>query len=160
MASKGKLVSWDESRRLCKEFGSDLVSLESSDEWTALKNVIQSFPASEYFIGLKKDRSSGEWLWLSNKSSLNVSRGRTPWSPSQPSGDGECTEMFKDYSKYYGLFNDLPCTKRRGGYICERRVSCLGNIGKEGPKLDKIAAAGIISVLESFNCLHCTPLYF
>ena len=130
VASKKKLVSWDESRRLCKEFGSDLVSLESSDEWTALKNVIQSFPASEYFIGLKKERGSGRWLWLSNNSSVNVSRGRTPWSPSQPSGDGECTEMYKNYRKYYGLFNDLPCTKRRGGYICERHVSCLGNTGK------------------------------
>ena len=130
VASKKKLVSWHESRRLCKEFGSDLVSLESSDEWTALKNVIQSFPASEYFIGLKKERGSGRWLWLSNNSSVNVSRGRTPWSPSQPSGDGECTEMYRNYRKYYGLFNDLPCTKRRGGYICERRVSCLGNTGK------------------------------
>lgn len=132
MASKTKLIRWHESRRLCNEFGSDLVSLESSDEWTALKNVIQSFPASEYFIGLKKDRSSGRWLWLSNNSSVNVSRGRTPWSPSQPSGDGECTEMYKDYRKYYGLFNDLPCTKRRGGYICERRVSCVGKILGKG----------------------------
>ena len=160
VASKKKLVSWDKSHRLSKKFRSDLVLLESRDEWTALKIVIQSFPASEYAIGLKKERGSGRWLWLSNNSSVNVSRGRTPWSPSQPSGDGECTEMYRNYRKYqWGKLNDLPCTERRGGYICERRVSCLGNT--EGKGLDSKIEADIISVLVScFSCLHCTPLYF
>ena len=155
VASKKKLVYWFTRRRLCKTFGIDLVLLKSSDDWTALKIVIKSFPgATEYFIGLKKDRSSGRWLWLSNNSSVNVSRGRTPGSPSQPSGDGECTEMYRNYK----MLNDLHCTERRGVYICERRVSCLGNT--EGKGLDCKIEVDIISVLVScLSCLHCTPLY-
>ena len=153
VASKKKLVNWGKRRRLCKTFGIDLVLLKSSDESITLKIVIKSFPgASEYFIGLTKDRSSGRWL-------IPVSRGRTPWSPSQPSGDGECTEMYRNYRKYqYKMLNDLHCTERRGVYICERRVSCLGNT--EGKGLDCKIEVDIISVLVScLSCLHCTPLY-
>ena len=129
MASETAKVNWEESRRLCKEVGSDLVSIQSKDEWIVLKNTIQNWTANEYLIGLKKDKHSGRWMWLSNNSSMNTSRGKRPWAPTQPSGDGECAEMLKDYNKYYGLFNDLPCTIARGGYICEGPVKCIDNKG-------------------------------
>ena len=74
--------------------------------------------ADEYFIGLKRDQQSGEWKWLSNKSTPRVS---LPWATMEPQGDGNCTVMYKDYWRDYGKYNDLDCTGEKGssGYICE-----------------------------------------
>ena len=75
----------------------------------------------EYYIGLKKDSKSGEWKWISDNSKVNATRGTFPWAIHEPSGDGNCAVMYKNYRHYYGLFNDVPCDKQmmHPGYICE-----------------------------------------
>ena len=117
--------NWEESRDLCKNIGSDLVSIESKKEWFFLKETIQKYATSEYFIGLKKDGKSKEWQWISDNSKVNATRGKFPWAQANPSGDGKCAVMFKDYLKGYGLFNDLNCVIKQNiaGYICERSVN-------------------------------------
>ena len=39
----------------------------------------------------------------------------------EPSGDGNCANMYRDYLQDYGLFNDLTCDQQQmyPGYICE-----------------------------------------
>ena len=118
-------VNWAKSRKLCQETArGDLVSIESDEEWTFLKNTILNLTkATEYFIGLEKGVQSREWRWLSNKSAMNTSQKR--WSRGEPSGDGNCAVMLRDHLKKYGTYNDVPCLKQRSGYICERPVdSC------------------------------------
>ena len=39
VAPKYGPVSWEDSRRLCKKIGSDLVSIESVEEWNFLKKL-------------------------------------------------------------------------------------------------------------------------
>lgn len=113
-------LNWIRSRQLCKDAGSDLVSIESEKEWSFLKNAIQRMNTTEYFIGLKKDISSNEWRWISDNSKVNATKGKFPWANGEPSGNENCAVMYKDYRKYYGLFNDLSCTTQtRRGYICE-----------------------------------------
>ena len=75
----------------------------------------------EYYIGLKKDKKSGEWKWISDNSKVNATRGKFPWAGSEPSGDGNCANMYRHYNGYHGLFNDLPCEVpgKYSGYICE-----------------------------------------
>ena len=75
----------------------------------------------EYYIGLKKDSTSGEWKWISDNSKVSATRGTFPWARGEPSNDGNCAIMYKDYLQAYGLFNDFPCNtqKIRRGYICE-----------------------------------------
>ena len=75
----------------------------------------------EYYIGLKKDSKSGEWKWISDNSKVNAARGKFPWAKDQPSGDGDCAVMYKNYRKDNGLFNDLRCDTQQmySGYICE-----------------------------------------
>ena len=43
------------------------------------------------------------------------------WAPDEPKGinNERCAVMYKDYKKRYGLFDDLSCTAKRPGYICE-----------------------------------------
>ena len=45
----------------------------------------------------------------------------TYWAPNEPQNKNKerCAVMYKDYNKNYGLFDDLPCTEQRHGYICE-----------------------------------------
>lgn len=77
--------------------------------------------AAEYYIGLKKDIKSGDWKWISDNSKVNATRGRFPWAGGEPSGDGNCTVMYRNYNQAYGLFNDLSCGEQlmHIGYICE-----------------------------------------
>ena len=75
----------------------------------------------EYYIGLKKDTKSGEWKWISDNSKVSATIGKFPWARREPSGDGDCAIMYRDYLQDYGLFNDVPCNKPKiySGYICE-----------------------------------------
>ena len=85
-----------------------------------MKNTLQRMKTIEYYIGLKKDSKSGEWKWISDNSKVNASRGKFPWAKNEPSGDGNCARIYKDYRKDYGLFSDLPCDHLTySGYICE-----------------------------------------
>ena len=79
----------------------------------------------EYFIGLKRDSKSKEWRWISDNSTVNATRGKFPWAKGEPSGDGKCAVMYKDYLENYGLFDDLSCIVklRVTGYICESSVN-------------------------------------
>jgi len=96
--------------------------MESDEEWTFLKNTILNLTkAYEYFIGLKTGVQSREWRWLSNTRAMNISQKR--WAEGEPSGDGNCVVMMRDYLRKYGKYNDLDCLKPfRSGYICERPV--------------------------------------
>ena len=88
-----------------------------------MKNTIQKMTTDEYYIGLKKDSKSVEWRWISDDSKVNATRGKFPWAKDEPSGDGNCAVMYKDYRLDYGLFNDGACTEKRPfGYICESPV--------------------------------------
>lgn len=123
--------NWQESRQFCKETGSDLVSIESLEEWDILRSAIQNMKTAEYFIGLRlTDEHPRKWRWLSKNTPMNASRGIHPWAPSQPSGDGKCAVMYKEYNKFFGRFNDVGCTVilRNAGYICERHVTECNNI--------------------------------
>jgi len=75
----------------------------------------------EYYIGLKKDRKSEEWRWISDNSKVNATRGELPWATYEPSGDGNCAVMYKNYRQDDGEFNDLNCSYfyKKPGHICE-----------------------------------------
>ena len=123
-------LNWEESRRRCKDTGSDLVSIESKKEWIFLENITQTRETAEYFIGLRKDSKSGDWKWISDNSKVDAIREKFPWAKDEPNGDGNCAVMYKDYMQDYGLFNDLSCTeKQRDGYICESPVNSTDQEG-------------------------------
>ena len=120
------LVNWKKSRQLCQETARvELVSMESDEKWTFLNiTILNMTKAGEYFIGLKKGEQPREWRWLSNKSAMNTSQKH--WAIGEPTGDGNCVVMLRNYSRQYGKCNDLNClTSYRSGNICERPVdSC------------------------------------
>ena len=111
--------------------GYDLVSIESREEWNFLKQYIQTLRAGEYFIGLKKDVTSGEWRWISDNSKVDAStKGAWPWAVGEPSNDPKvpenCAVLYKDYRSNYGRYSDVWCEGRlqTTGNICERTFKC------------------------------------
>ena len=54
------------------------------------------------------------------------------WAKNEPSGDGNCAVMKKNYRCDYGEYNDLNCSTEKGsGYICESPTESKCN-NKEG----------------------------
>ena len=66
--SNGNWYNWEKSRAICEQSGYNLVSIESREEWNFLNQTIQKENTIEYFIGLRKDKSTGVWRWLSDNS--------------------------------------------------------------------------------------------
>ena len=123
----GKSYSWDGSKKHCEKSRSNLVSIESRAEWEFLKKTIQNKSTIQYFIGLRKDKSTGRWRWLSDNSTVNASnKGDWPWATREPNGKNgveNCAQMYKDYLKDFGRYNDFSCTSAdaKSGFICESR---------------------------------------
>ena len=123
----GKSYRWDGSKKLCEQSGSNLVSIESRAEWEFLRKTIQNESTIQYFIGLRKDKSTGEWRWLSDNSTVSASNeGDWPWATREPNGKNgaeNCAQMYKDYLKDFGRYNDVSCTSTdaKSGFICEFR---------------------------------------
>ena len=87
--SKGNWYDWYKSKKICNEqSGYSLVSIESREEWNFLKQTIKKENTTEYFIGLRKDTSTGVWRWLSDNSTVNASNeGDWPWARGEPSDE-------------------------------------------------------------------------
>ena len=103
------------------------MSIEEENERIFLKEIIKNLKTVKYYIGLKKNQ--GEWRWLRNGNSVNVSKGQPPWSPHEPSGipGQDCSTIYGNYFEtHLGLFDDLSCSHRAkdAGYICERAAPC------------------------------------
>lgn len=108
------------------------MSIEEFQEWQFLNKTVQNLSTVKYYIGLTKDKRTGQWSWLSNGKSVNASKGQFPWATGEPQeDDGNCTSMYKDYRNNYGLFDDLRCSRghRDAGYICEMAVACMNEGG-------------------------------
>ena len=123
--------SWETSRLLCQNSSEgDLVSIEEETERNFVKNIIKNLTTIKYFIGLKKD--NGKWKWLSNQTTVDSSKGKSPWAPGEPSGTSSpynCATIYGIYGiylSYLGRFDDMSCTSSAedAGHICERAVSC------------------------------------
>ena len=123
--SNGNWYNWERSKTICEQSGYNLVSIESREEWNFLKKTIQKENTTEYFIGLRKDTSTGLWRWLSDNSTVNASHeGHWPWARREPNGNGKlyiCAEMYRDYLDNFGRYNDVSCTSHLSqvGFICE-----------------------------------------
>ena len=64
-------ITWEESKNLCEQSGSKLVSMEPlSVEFSFLTNHSETLKqnTTEYYIGLKK--YGEKWIWISDNSTL------------------------------------------------------------------------------------------
>ena len=124
--------SWEESKNLCEQNGSRLVSMERlRTELKFLETQSEALKVNfiEYYIGLRKNGQ--KWMWVSDNSTLEeTKRGHFPWASSEPSGNGNCVKMWrKKTSPWTYVFDDIKCGVSTYpphiGYICERTSAPL-----------------------------------
>ena len=124
-------ISWEESKNLCEQNGSKLVSMERlTAELNFLGNQSEALKMNtiEYYIGLRKNGQ--KWIWISDNSTLEETKGsHFPWAPGEPSGNGNCVKMWllkwSPWTMY--VYDDINCTVSTSniGYICERTSTPL-----------------------------------
>ena len=113
--------SWETSRLCQNSYEGDLVSIEEEEERNFVKNVIKKLPVIKYFIGLKKE--NGNWRWLSNQTTVDLSQGKSPWAEGQSSQTKQevnCALIYGKYRSNLGRFDDDYCRRRmkNTGHIC------------------------------------------
>ena len=79
-------ISWEQSKYLCEQNGSKLVSMEHlRAEMNLLEKEALEMDTTEYYIGLRKNGQ--KWIWVSDNSTLEETKGsHFPWAPREPSG--------------------------------------------------------------------------
>eukprot|EP00092_Neocalanus_flemingeri_P005269 GFUD01005668.1.p1 GENE.GFUD01005668.1~~GFUD01005668.1.p1 ORF type:complete len:253 (+),score=50.59 GFUD01005668.1:83-760(+) len=99
------LRNWQQAETACQKCEGHLASINSKGEDTFITNLGVNGKWA-YVGGFKIDN----WGLWTDGSTWNY----TNWQPGQPSGDGNCMNMF---NYYYG-WNDSPCDGKLQ-YICE-----------------------------------------
>ena len=127
---KSRSISWEESKNLCQQNGSKLVSMERlRAELNFLENQSEALKMSttEYYIGLSKNGQ--KWIWVSDYSTLEeTEKGDFPWAPGQPDGTGKCVKIWRlKTNPWTYVYDDVYCTVLSSniGYICERTSAPL-----------------------------------
>ena len=123
-------ISWEQSKNLCEQNGSKLVSMERlRAELNFLENQSEALNMSttEYYIGLRNDGQ--KWIWVSDNSTLEeTTNGEFPWASGEPNGNGNCVKMWRqNTSPWTYLYDDVNCkvSSSKIGYICERTSAPL-----------------------------------
>ena len=123
-------ISWEESKNLCEQNGSKLVSMERlRAELNFLENQSEALKmnTSEYYIGLR--RKDQKWRWVSDNSALEeTKRGHFPWASGEPQGNGNCVKIWRQKTNPWTyVYDNVKCTvyTTNIGYICERTLEPL-----------------------------------
>ena len=69
----------------------------------------------EWYIGLRK--IDNQWKWVNGKPLKWNQNGKWPWHRGEPRGDGNVVKMWNSHGE--NLFDNVPRTYRKLGYICE-----------------------------------------
>ena len=125
--SKLKL-NWIEAHITCKSYGMNLLSIESSEELTNIRNIYKLnssiFEAHTYIGGTNLFNESWYWVGSGNQITLNQSE----WIENGPNGQHNeefCTDIYARQNRDNEIVvNDVPCrsTKYIWDFICERIV--------------------------------------
>ena len=121
-------ISWEESKNLCEQNGSKLVSMEHlRAEMNFLEKEALEMDTTEYYIGLRKNGQ--KWMWVSDNSTLEeTKKGHFPWAPGQPNKNGNCVKMWRQKTRPSTYrYDDVKCRVHTSdiGYICERTSAPL-----------------------------------
>ena len=124
------ITSWEESKIMCEQNGSKLVSMErlrAELNFLEYQSEALKMNTTEYYIGLRKNGQ--KWIWVSDNSTLEETKGsHFPWALGEPRGDGNCVKMWRQITNPWTyVYDDVKCTvcTRNIGYICERTLAPL-----------------------------------
>uniref|UniRef100_A0A669PM62 p-selectin n=3 Tax=Phasianus colchicus TaxID=9054 RepID=A0A669PM62_PHACC len=136
---------WDNARRYCQTFFTDLVAIQNKEEIEYLNRTLP-YHGKYYWIGIRKLK--GVWTWVGTKMALTKEAAN--WATGEPNNrkfNQDCVEIYIKRSSEAGKWNDEPCTKKKKKALCYK-VSCQPLIcGLHGDCLE---------VIQSYKC-ECHP---
>jgi len=115
--------TWVQAYHACKFKNSYLVVMETEREWEFINKEIQirqSRKNDEWFIGLYRNLTTGNWTWL-NRKPLTIDK----WQYRRPKNTDFFSLMAKEWpSGMKGSFNSINLNVHRG-WICEEETGII-----------------------------------
>lgn len=115
--------SWKESWDYCRNFGADLIKIDSRDKQLAISNLIAVYhspsihwTAIGFWIGARDEDTEGVWKWTDGTQAEGF------WITGEPnnSGDEDCAAVYPAPDKNpFKSWNDAPC-RHHLKWICEK----------------------------------------
>ena len=113
-------ISWPQAKDSCEYFNKHLVVIETEREWDFIKNEIQNRTGStlgEWFIGLYRNITTGNWTWVNGKP-LTINK----WVRYNPSNNDFYALIHEEFpSGFKGSFSSIKGNVFRG-WICEEET--------------------------------------
>ncbi|CAL8329214.1 unnamed protein product [Lota lota] len=102
--------NWNDSRKACRERGSDLIVVNSKEE--------QDLFLSGFWLGLTDAEVEGTWKWVDGTPLTTAY-----WGHPQPDNNGPAPNKEEDCVENYGMdgWNDASCLADRY-WICEKKL--------------------------------------
>lgn len=120
--SKFLRVSGNQVREFCRNESKDSLSIETQDEFEALKKALSSqnykYITENLLFGAQVNEGSNhmEWHWESSGKTINFPLRFTGKNPDNIGGDENCLEIVFEEGQFG--FNDLSCSTYRK-FLCE-----------------------------------------
>ncbi|XP_072313468.1 uncharacterized protein [Eucyclogobius newberryi] len=116
--------SWEQSRDYCKNFGADLIEINSRDKQLAINHLITTYydssvhyGASGFWIGARDVEEEGLWKWLDG---APLAEGFWNYGEPNNSGNEDCAAVYPTPKKNpFKSWNDAPCSHMLK-WICEK----------------------------------------
>uniref|UniRef100_A0A8D0HH07 p-selectin n=1 Tax=Sphenodon punctatus TaxID=8508 RepID=A0A8D0HH07_SPHPU len=129
-------LSWDEARKFCKSYYTDLVAIQNQEEINHLNTFLPPHK-NYYWIGIRKINNI--WTWVGNNKTLTMKAEN--WATNEPNNkrdNQDCVEIYIRRLHEAGKWNDEPCEKRKRAlcyqascqpFSCSQHGQCVETIG-------------------------------
>ena len=115
------LLSWQESRRVCQNWGGDLAVYGVKTLENRKKLIENLSIRSKFWIGASDIASEGNWMWLNGE---RVDSSTLTWGTGEPNnlGNQDCGSVYVVYpGSPLGTADDTTCSAQHKP-LCEKRV--------------------------------------
>ncbi|XP_077308733.1 E-selectin-like isoform X2 [Lithobates pipiens] len=132
-------MTYDDAYKYCTEKYTSMVAIQNLIENEHLNNIL---PRNEayYWIGIRKNKSTGKWTWVGTNKVLT--KEAENWAKGEPNNlsnnkDEDCVEMYVKRPNDTGKWNDDPCSKKKVALCytaschsssCNNHGECIENI--------------------------------
>ena len=110
--------TWADAKDICDSDGAHLVSLQTVEEYNALKPYLQAYGHDSYWIGGRQVENSNDVYWeTGDRLAINL------WGNGQPEyqNDHMCISFWSGTQPSSYLMDDDKCTKNHP-FICEKNI--------------------------------------
>ena len=114
-------INWNDARRQCLEWGGDLATFTSPEEYALMHGTITQ--GKYCYIGFNDIDNEGTWVWADGDTSTY-----TNWLPGEPNNNYGVGAQNCGWTWYNGLVDDVWCTYEASCYFCSKIGKFMHNI--------------------------------